>query len=225
MIRALVFDFDGLILDTETPLHLSWQEIYDEAGASVSPAWWASLLGTAADPQQAYEVLERHVGRPLDRQALRERRWKREQELLSKEDVLPGVRELIVVARGRGLRLAVASSSEREWVQGHLRRLGLRPYFEAVLCAEDVVRTKPSPDLYIAAIRALKVLPEEAIAFEDSARGAEAAQRAGLFTIVVPNRVTCHLSFPFADWRVDSLAAHSLDEYIARADRAGGTAT
>ncbi|MGD9675693.1 MAG: HAD family hydrolase [Candidatus Bipolaricaulia bacterium] len=219
MIRALVFDFDGLILDTETPLRRSWEEIYAEVGLTVSPSQWASLLGAAADPPEAYDLLERHLEQPLDRPAIRRRRQKREQALLAQERILPGVRELIVEARSRGLRLAVASSSDRAWVERHLRRFRLLESFDALLCAEDVTFTKPDPALYAAALRSLGIRASESIAFEDSAHGAEAAHRAGLFTVVVPNRVTRHATFPSADLVVGSIAERSLDEYIAAADR------
>ena len=219
MIRALVFDFDGLILDTETPLQRSWEEIYVEFGLTVPPSQWASLLGAAADPPEAYDLLEKHLRRPLDRQAVRRQRMEREEELLALETILPGVRELIGEARSRGLRLAVASSSDRAWVERHLRKFDLLATFDALLCAEDVALTKPDPALYAAALLALGVRADEAIAFEDSAHGAEAARRAGLFTVVVPNRVTRHTTFPNADLVVGSIAERSLEEYIAAADR------
>ena len=219
MIRALVFDFDGLILDTETPLQLSWEEIYSQVGLSVPPAHWASLLGAAADPPEAYALLEKHLGHPIDRRAIREKRLRRERNLLAAETILPGVRELIGEAGLRGLGLAVASSSDRAWVEQHLRNLDLLSSFDAVLCADDVALTKPDPALYTAALRALGVRADEAIAFEDSAHGAEAACRAGLFTVVIPNRVTQHATFPNADLVVRSIAERSLDEYIAAAKR------
>ncbi|MDD5219859.1 MAG: HAD-IA family hydrolase [Candidatus Bipolaricaulis sp.] len=219
MIRALVFDFDGLILDTETPLQRSWEEIYVEFGLTVPPSQWASLLGAAADPPEAYDLLEKHLRRPLDRQAVRRQRMEREEELLALETILPGVRELISEARSRGLRLAVASSSDRAWVERHLRKFDLLATFDALLCAEDVALTKPDPALYAAALRSLRVRAGEAIAFEDSTHGAEAARRAGLFTVVVPNRVTRHTTFPNADLVVGSIAECSLEEYIAAADR------
>ena len=219
MIRALVLDFDGLILDTETPLQRSWEEIYAAFGLTVSPAQWASLLGAAADPPEAYALLEEHLGHPIDRLAMRERRSKREQELLAAETVLPGVRGLIAEARSRGLHLAVASSSDRAWVERHLRKFDLIASFDVLLCAEDVALTKPDPELYNAALRALDARPDEAIAFEDSAHGAEAAHRAGIFTVVVPNRATQQARFPCADLVVDSIAERSLDEYITAAQR------
>jgi HAD superfamily hydrolase (TIGR01509 family) len=214
LIRALVLDFDGLILDTETPLRLSWEEIYREAGLAVSPVEWAAFLGTAADPPAAYDLMERHLGRSVDREALRLRCLTRENELLAKEVPLPGVRDVLDEAGRMRLLLAVASSSERAWVEGHLARFALRDRFDAVVCAEDVDHTKPFPDLYVEALRRLGVAPVDAIAFEDSAHGVRAAKDAGLFCVAVPNRVTRHLEFPDADLIMASLDERPLGELI-----------
>jgi len=215
MIEAVVLDFDGLILDTETPLRRSWNEIYEQQGFSVSPTAWAEIVGSSADPEEAYELFERHLGHPVDRMALRTRRRRREGELLKREHIMPGVRQLVNDAKAQGVRLAVASSSEREWVVGHLARIGLLGSFEAVACAEDVITAKPAPDLYIEALRLLDVSPDSAMAFEDSVHGVKAAKAAGLFCVAVPNQVTRHLAFPEADMVVDTLADHRLDEFIA----------
>jgi len=222
MIKALVLDFDGLILDTETPFRESWQEIYAEHGLTVTPETWASLLGSSSDPPEAYELLERHLSRSVDRKAIHARRLKRELELLETEPVMPGVRELIEEARSRGLRLAIASSSERDWVIGHLTRLGLLEYFDAVICSDDVERTKPHPDLYAKALAALGVRPDEAIAFEDSVHGVASAKSAGIFTIAVPNEVTRHLGNRHANLIVERVDAMSLDQYITAAEEDRG---
>ncbi len=217
MIRALILDFDGLILDTETPLRDSWYEIYEEAGMSVNDEVWAGLLGAEADPPGAYLLLEQHLGRPVDREALREKRSAREQDLLRHEVAMDGVVPLLSEASDQGLMLAVASSSDRTWVEGHLRRLGLYNRFQAIVTADDVDRTKPSPEVYRHALRMLDVAPRDAIAFEDSLHGVRAAKLAGLFAVAVPNRVTRHLSMNEADLVVGSIAEKTLDEYIAYA--------
>ncbi len=218
LIRALILDFDGLILDTETPLRLSWEEIYREAEFVVSDVEWAGFLGTAADPPAAYDLLERHLGHEVDREALRVRRQAREHELLAREVPLPGVRSLLGQAQQLRLRLAVASSSERAWVERHLARFGLRDRFDAVVCAEDVDHAKPAPDLYVEALRRLRVGPQEAIAFEDSAHGVVAAKDAGLFCVAVPNRITRHLDLPNADLTLASLDERPLSELIGEAE-------
>jgi len=219
MIRALILDFDGLILDTESPMRASWMEIYAEAGLAVSDKVWAGILGASADPPEAYELLEQGLGRPVDRAALHKRRLERELELLANEDILPGVRKLVAEAKACGLLLGVASSSERAWVHDHLEARGLFDPFDAISCAEDVPQTKPAPDLFLHAQRSLGVAPHEAIAFEDSEHGVASAKAAGLFCVAVPNRVTRCLSFTEADVILPNLEDASLDELIATAMR------
>jgi len=224
MIEAVIADFDGLILDTETTFRRSWEEIYEEHGLSVSDAVWAELIGSEADPAEAYALLERHLGRPVDRGAVLERRAARELELLEHEQVLPGVREMLGEAEAAGLRLAVASSSDRKWVLGHLERIGLLERFEAIVCAEDVAATKPAPDLYEVALRRLRVRAKQAIAFEDSVHGVAAAKAAGLFCVAVPNGVTRHLPITEADRVVETLAGHSVAGFIEAAEAYYATA-
>jgi len=218
MIEAAILDFDGLILDTESTFRRSWEEIYTEHGLSVPEAVWASWVGSSADSPEAYEYLERHLGRSIDRHALQARRMTRELELLEAQSTMPGVDELTADARRRGLRLAIASSSEYSWVSGHLQRLGLLDRFEAIVSADDVTVTKPAPDLYRTALARLGVHPEQAIAFEDSAHGVAAAVAAGLFCIAVPNPVTRHSAFDAADLVLQSLADCSLDDLLPAAE-------
>jgi len=224
VIRALVFDFDGVILDTETPFRSSWQEIYAAHGLSVPPDEWAGWLGSSADPPQAYDLLERHLGAAVDREGIRTERMQRELELLEREPPLPGVERILDDASAHGLRLAIASSSERAWVHGHLTRLGLIDRFAVLVCADDVTATKPSPELYVSALRALGVAPREAIAFEDSTHGVRAATAAGIFCVAIPNEVTRHASMEGADLVVGSLADRTLLDYISVAERASRTA-
>jgi HAD superfamily hydrolase (TIGR01509 family) len=213
-IRALIFDFDGLILDTETPMRRSWEEIFGEHGLVVSDARWARLLGATADPPEAYEMLEAHLGTSIDRFALHARRMKRELQMLASEQVLPGVRALLADAHSSDLKLALASSSERSWVEGLLHQHGLLSSFDAIVCAEDVACTKPAPDLYLEALRRIGVSSFEAVALEDSEHGVAAARSAGIFVVAVPNRVTACLDFDLADLRIESLADCPLSDLI-----------
>jgi len=222
MIEALIFDFDGLILDTETPMRRSWMEIYAEHGLSVSAETWIGHVGSSADPAAAYALLEQHLGRPIDRDAVRVRRAVRERELLEREDILPGVRRIIEDAGTHGLRLAVASSSERAWVVEHLASFRLIESFDAVVCADDVSRTKPAPDLYREALRRLEVYAERAMAFEDSPHGVTAAKAAGLYCVAIPNAVTRHATFAVADCVLASLADCTLADLLDSANRSAG---
>ncbi|HEY47687.1 MAG: hypothetical protein AMJ88_08900 [Anaerolineae bacterium SM23_ 63] len=216
MIRALVFDFDGVILDTETPFFKSWQEIYQEYGYDLSISDWGSMLGSFSDPQDPYERLEDYLGSSLDREAIRTKRSNREMDLLKTEAVLPGVESILIKGRRLGLKLGVASSSERKWVTNHLDRLGLLSHFECIMCAEDVQFTKPYPDLYQAVCSALDLRPAQAIAFEDTLNGVLAAKRAGLYCIAIPTLITRHLTMSEADMIVASLEEVKLEELIER---------
>lgn len=216
-IRVLILDFDGLILDTESSMRTSWLEIFEEHGLIVSEEQWASLLGASADPPEAYDLLEEHLGERVNRIALHDRRMSRELQLLEFETVLPGVRKLISDARSAGLGLAVASSSERTWVEGLLKQHDLIEPFDAIVCAEDVAHTKPFPDLFLKALECLEVQPNEAIVFEDSQQGVKAAKSAGIFCVAVPNKVTRCLTFEEANLVVSSIEDYSLPEYVATA--------
>jgi HAD superfamily hydrolase (TIGR01509 family) len=216
MIRALVFDFDGVILDTETPFFRSWQEIYQEHGYDISFEDWGSMLGSSSDPEDPYDRLEDYLGASLDREAIRSKRLNREMELLETETILPGIESVLIESRRLGMKLAVASSSERSWVTTHLKRLGLLSFFECIMCAEDVQFAKPHPDLYEAACTALGLLPVQAIAFEDTLNGVIAAKRAGLYCVAIPNPITRHLPMLEADMVVTSLKDVKLEELIEK---------
>ncbi len=228
-IRAIVFDFDGLIVDTETPVFQTWREICDEYGCELTLENWSAALGT----YNGFDVLahlEARSATAIDRDAVTERKTRRERELAGAQLPLPGVVAYIAEARRLGLKLAVASSSSRNWVAGHLARLELIDSFECLFCRDDVERVKPEPELYLAALAALGVRPDEAIALEDSPNGITAAQRAGLFCVAVPNAVTASLPIRHADLIVDSLEAVPLRELLqrvreVRAGQAGGCAS
>jgi len=215
----LIFDFDGLILDTEGPIYRAWVEIYQELGADLPLSAWEVWVGGSPDGFDPCGYLETQLGRPVDREALTERASKREEELILLESALPGVEGYIADARRLGLKLGVASSSDCPWVFRHLERLGLGEQFDSIKCAEDVKNVKPSPDLYLAVLDQLGVGPEEAIALEDSPNGVTAAQAAGLFCVVVPNPLTSQMPTDHADLELDSLADMPLEGLLSRVGR------
>jgi HAD superfamily hydrolase (TIGR01509 family) len=217
MIKSLIFDFDGLILDTEMPLFQAWQEIFQTYGLSLSMKEWAGFLGHSTDPEEPYIALEKYLRSPIDREALHSRQVSREAELLSSQKIMPGVESLILEASSVGMKLAVASSSDRKWVNDHLSRLDLIHYFNIIKCTEDVKHTKPSPDLYIAALEALAIDADQAIALEDSLNGVKAAKAAGIFCVAVPNLITKNVRMEQADVVLDSLSGISLDDLQAMA--------
>src|SRR5262245_57626583 len=162
-VRALVFDFDGLILDTETCEFLSVSEEFATHGVELPLDGWLEIIGRA-DHRHWYDWLEDVVGRPLERDVVIDRRRVRHHALIAEEDVREGVVPLLEQARAADLALTVASSSPRDWVEDHLRRIELWPFFDAIRCRDDVVRAKPAPDLFLAALDAVGVRPDEAIA-------------------------------------------------------------
>lgn len=215
--HVLIFDFDGLIVDTEWPEFQAWQELCQHYNVELSIEAWLPCIGTGAttqvfDPHTHVETL---VGCTLDREEVRAAVKPRHIELIEMQPVLPGVETLLREAKQRGLGLAVASSSPRTWVEGHLSRLGLLDLFDTLACGNEVKRTKPYPDLYLTALDQLGAQAQHALAFEDSLNGMRAAQQAGIFCVVIPNALTQHMTFEPLNLRLASLADATLDELLA----------
>jgi HAD superfamily hydrolase (TIGR01509 family) len=215
-IRAFLFDFDGLVLDTEVPSRAGWELLYREHGHELPAEKWALVVGTrdAWDPMAHLEQL---VGSPLERERLNERRYAHELELIEAEELRPGILDYLAAARTHDLRLGIVSSSSRRWIDMHLRRLEQAAGWDLILAADhDASRAKPAPTLYLEALDALGVAAEEAIAFEDSPNGVRAARAAGIFCVAVPNEVTRALDLDEADLVLGSLADLPPDELLAR---------
>jgi beta-phosphoglucomutase-like phosphatase (HAD superfamily) len=213
VIRALVFDFDGLIADTEGPIYQAWAEIYLEQGQELDPGRWSEVVGHSDIPFDPVGELEGLTGRTLDRETVMDAGRRRGRELALVQPTLPGVREWRDEARRRGMSLGVASSSSRAWVTGHLERLQLDGW-DCIRCRDDVAHAKPAPDLYLAAVDCLGVAPGEALAIEDSGPGVAAAKAAGLHCVAVPSWLTAGHDLSPADLIVSSLAESSLGSVL-----------
>jgi HAD superfamily hydrolase (TIGR01509 family) len=214
-IRALVFDFDGLILETEIPVLESWRKVYADHGVELPMDTWLETIGTADHDFDPFGHLQELVGHPLEREPIQSARILHRDAILHAQETLPGVRDYLEDARRMGLKLAVASSSRRRWVVPHLERLGIHEHWDAVLTSDDVTRTKPDPELYAAAVKALHVAPQEAVALEDSENGVIAAKDAGLWCVAVPGALTRDMDFSRADIRLGSMAEKTLAELLA----------
>jgi HAD superfamily hydrolase (TIGR01509 family) len=207
-VRAFLFDFDGLILDTEFASRAGWELLYREHGHELPADLWAGLVGTRGD-WDPMAHLEGLVGEPLEREALDERRYAHEIALIEAEELRPGIAEYLAAARRLGLKRAIVSSSTTRWVDMHLERLEEAVGWDAICTADsDASRAKPSPTLYLEALELLEVAAAEAVAFEDSPNGVRAAKAAGVFCVAVPNDVTRDLGLEEAgaDLVLDSLA-------------------
>ena len=217
MIKALLFDFDGTLIDTESIDLRTWTEVFEAHGVAVPLDRFALRIGTLTGPDELDE-LDALLEAPCDREAVQATRRRRELELLELEPLRPGVRELIDDARDLGLDVAIVSSSSRSWIDSNLQRLDLVDGWATVVCADgDTTRCKPSPALYLEALELLGVGADEAIAVEDSPNGIAAARAAGIFCVGFPNEVTSALDFSHADLVVESFETVRLADLLGRA--------
>jgi len=217
MIKALIFDFDGLILDTESPELQAWQEVFAEHGHELGIDLWADLIGRPRTYFDMYAHFKKLNGPSTDIDSLRKKRRARTVELVLGQPVLPGVQDYLISARQNDLKIGLASSSGGDYVRGHLKRLELFEYFHSTRCFEDTDLHKPDPTPYLAVLDDLGVLPSEAVAFADSPNGVTAARAAGIYCVAVPNPITRYLPLEHADRRIDSLADEPLPELLWRA--------
>jgi HAD superfamily hydrolase (TIGR01509 family) len=216
--EAIIFDFDGLILDTEGCDFAGWESLYREHGFVLPYERYQGTVGaiTGRGSFDPYADFEKHLGGRVDWSILEPRRLEYTMSLIASQPLMPGVEDYLRTAKSLGLRIGLASSSEHDWVETHLKRLHVFPYFETIQCAEDVVETKPAPDLYLAALAALNVSAKHALAFEDSIYGLTAAKRAGMTCVAVPSRRSQNDCFGEADLCLDSLASLGLEELLKR---------
>jgi HAD superfamily hydrolase (TIGR01509 family) len=218
-VRALLLDFDGTMLETESSSYGSWRELLAEHDYELTPDVWSAAVGTI-DGVDPVELLEEHLGAPVDRAALEDRQAARHRELLTDETLRPGIARIVDEARARGLRLAIVTSASRRWVHEHLSRLGLDDRWEHVVAADgDAARAKPAPVLYTEALARLGVRAAEAVAVEDSPNGVTAAKAAGLDAIAFPNPITETMDLGHADAVVPDLDGIGLDDLLGRISR------
>jgi HAD superfamily hydrolase (TIGR01509 family) len=221
-IRAFLFDFDGLILDTETASRAGWRWLYEQHGHELPDDLWITVVGT----HSSWDImghLEELVGGPLDREAWNERRYAHELTLLEAETLRPGILDYVEYAAQHGLKRAIVSSASRRWIDMHLERLEQAVGWDAILTADrDASRAKPNPTMYLEALEVLGVSNDEAVVFEDSPNGVAAGKAAGIFVVGVPNDVTRDVGLHDADLVVDSLADLPPAELVERANHGGG---
>lgn len=202
---AIVFDFDGTIVDTEWPEFVTVQAEFRAHGLELELSEWQAVVGRADHPHWTVWLRDA-LGREYDIDVVKERRRAEHHRLIAEQPVRHGVIELLERAASAAVPVAVASSSPSDWVEGHLAERGLDHHFEIVVTRDHVARAKPWPDLFDLAARALGVDPAAAVAIEDSHHGCTAAKDAGMRCLVVPNPVTSGMDFGRADLVLESLA-------------------
>jgi HAD superfamily hydrolase (TIGR01509 family) len=219
VIAALLFDFDGVVVDTEVPTYESWRETYAEYGVDLALEDWLPAVGSGTSTSEAFDAvahLEQLIGRSVDREAVIASRSRRKAELYARSPLLPGVRERLAEASERGLKTAIVTRNRDDRVRAMCDTVGLDHEWHAVICANEDP-TGDKAELYRLALSELGVEPDQAVAFEDSPSGVRSAKRAGVLCVAVPNDVTRGATFDGADAVLPSLAAQSLDEVIRAA--------
>jgi len=216
MIRALLFDFDGLLVDTETPSYAAWADVYRQHGHELTLETWSAAIGTL-DGFHPFDELEARLGYALDRDEVNAARRAAEDAAVELEHLRDGVAEYLHEAEQLGLARAIVSSSSDDWIARHLGRLDLLDGWSSIVTANgDAARAKPRPTLYLEALDRLGVAAGEAIAFEDSPNGITAAKAAGIYCVAVPNPTTAALDVTHADLVLRSLAEVALEDLLRR---------
>jgi HAD superfamily hydrolase (TIGR01509 family) len=215
-IKGIIFDFDGLICDSESTELRAWEKLFSEYGLEFPFSEYQKTIGAIHNDETPLVLLKESGGDRIDLEDARQKIQDYHHALIEIEPLRPGVLDYLVDAREIGLKIGLASSSPISWVGHHLTRLKIRHFFKCIKTYEDVEKTKPDPKLYLLTLEGLGLTPGETIALEDSPNGVAASRAAGLITIAVPNAVTRQFSFSDADLTIYSLNDLSLRELLER---------
>ena len=214
-LAALILDFDGTILDTETPIFEEWSAEYRRLGQELEISLWGQGIGTHGVVDLAVHLVEL-VGDGHDPVALRHGVRGRVRARLAEQPLRPGIESLLDDAQRQSVPRAIASSSSTGWVETWIDHHDIRGHFDTVCARDHVEQLKPAPDLFLLAAERLGVAPDRCLVIEDSPNGVLAAQAAGMPCVAVPNSVTRHLELPEAELVVESLEGLGLGEILNR---------
>ena len=219
-LAAVVFDFDGIVLDSETPEYESHRRIYERCGVPLTVEDWCGAIGiwTEGHDERRFETLCARASAAPTRDDYFAERQRIFQALLPPEP-MRGIRELLVALDAAGIPAAIASTSPARWVVPAAERIGVRSLFEAIVTGDEVRRRKPAPDVYLEAARRLGVAPADAVAIEDSGPGVTAARAAGMTVVAIPHRLTASHDLTAAHLEVahaGELAVERLKSLVAQ---------
>lgn len=204
--KGIIFDFDGVLVDTEWAIFQSWVELYAREGQLLTIPDYAPCLGAGYSHWDPAAHLEKLTGRSYDWTRETEARQARIEAELSRHQLMPGAVELLAWCHAQGIRMTVASSSSRRWVGGWLERLDAMRFFPRIFCRTDGYAVKPNPALFLAAQDFLQLPAQDCVIIEDSENGIRAAKNAGIPCIAIPNRMTELSDLSAADMRLNSLS-------------------
>lgn len=214
-VSAVIFDFDGLLMDTESTLFESWRFEWSQWGLELNPSdFFVNHGGDVTE--ERYDALAAAVGPSYDRALSHTRRIEYRDALHQALDVGRGLRAWIREATEMEIFRAIASSSPRHWLDSHLRRVSLLDEFDAIAAGDEVMRHKPHPDIYQLALSRLGAAPDHCVAVEDTRHGVLAAQSAGLACIAIPNPFVAPDAVAIADLVLPSADAMPLTEALQR---------
>ena len=204
-ISSILFDFDGVILDTEWSIYESMREVFVEHGHDLPLEEYVKCIGSDFNTWSPETMLEELTGKTFDWETigLARNKWIREE--IAKLDAMPGVREAAALSKDLNLPIAIVSSSNHKWVDGWLEKLGLLETFDHIIAREDAPRIKPAPDLYVEAVKRLDLPASKCLVIEDSLNGMKSAHEAGCPVAAIPNRITQCIDFSAAEYQYPSL--------------------
>lgn len=210
IIKALIFDFDGLILDTETPGYNSWKDIFKNLGYNLKFQDWAPKIGNPLHDTEN-KILFKLKKTPTEIEQIKVKRNTLYKNLLEKQALRPGILKLLKNAKNLKLKIGIASSSDKNWITKHLIKYNILDQFLIIISKDDVSQIKPAPEIYLKALKALKIdNPKEALAIEDSPIGILAAKSAGITCLAYPNNLTKNLDLKAADMILENLESIKL---------------
>lgn len=201
--QAILFDFDGIVLDSEWPIFQSWQNLFEREGHELAQHLYVNCIGSDFEAWSPPNYLEELTGKQYDWEKEHTTRHVSIMRDLSEAQAMPGVEDLAKHLSHKPT--AVVSSSSHKWVDGWLEKLNLTHHFNSTVCRGDAPRIKPAPDLFLEAARRLNIHPSECLVIEDSINGMHAAHQADMKVLAIPNRLTHILDFSAADWQHPTL--------------------
>lgn len=214
MLGGVVFDFDGLILDTETPEFHAWGSVFSHYGVTLEIHEWAKCVGGGNPPWRVDQHLLELVP-AVDLKLVHKQVHEIRDAILIDLELQPGALAVFDLLEQLNIPFGIASSSRSLWVEGFLANHDLRHKFSVIKTWDMVGAKKPDPRLYLTACEALQIAPEKSIAFEDSPNGILAAKRAGMTAVAVPNSVTKNFDLSQADVQLATL--EEVNEELLRA--------
>lgn len=205
MLKAVLFDLDGVIVDSE-PLHFEADMLtMRDYGVEISEEVLISYVGTSGPEMWAELIVQYGIPDTLPGIIARQLRHKKGLLAKAKLTAIEGIPELLRNIKGAGMRIALASSSSRFFIESVIENLGIAGYFEVVASGEEVARSKPAPDVFLRAAELLQIHPEDCVVIEDSANGVNAAKAAGMRAIGFVNLNSGVQDLSAADVIVDAI--------------------